>query len=469
MFNYVIDNRKLSPETGGGGGDIIISGMTDKPTTTPIKTDTLPPSNPNPTPTPSSTSEEYVPVDDNNHLLLEAISDKFTDTSVVKLNKNGDLVNLEGTVLITKADLDTKVGTVKTSHVEKASTYIKTLNTVEIDGKEHTISEDGSVVGSDGVVLLSAQDLIDKVLESGDYLNSDEDNDDVFAQVQALTGLELVDDKGEAVEFEFTPEGLAKRDLHIARQEGSRIANELIGNFFNDNPQIEDAFYYLKTKGTLDGFGNQTDHEGITLDANNEQQLFDTVVEAEMVRGYTKEQAIKRANIFKNSDVLFEEAKDGLAFIVNKERADKEAQRIEYERQQTKLREEQTQYWNDVLTKVSTGKVLDYTIPENIRVVKNDGTVKYYNRSDFYNYMSRPVKNGLTQAQMDAQSEPLDVKIFNDYLRFVGHNMSYIVDQKVKQTKVTDLKQRFNREPLSTKKLVVNATQRKSKNDNIVI
>ena len=479
MFVYNIDNRKMDDEPGAGGGaggsdSINISGFTDDNPPTPPKQNDPPKPNdppkdpPKPTDPPTGDLVEFGESTDS--ILKDFVSSKYDDLSLVRLNKDGALVNTEGKVLISKEDLDKETNTIKEGLVTKATEYISGLDEVEIDGKSYKIEEDGSVKNEEGEVILTKEALIDQIMQGDDYLaEPDPDDVSIYAQAQQLTGLELVDDNGNPVEFEETPEGLAQRDLHIARQEGNRIANETINSFFSEYPQLEDAFYYLKTRGNLEGFGSQTNHEGVTIDKNNEQQQVDIVMEREMRNGYTREQAAKRVDLYKQNDMLYEESTSALSFIQKAEQDDKAATRAQFEASEQAKAQEQAEYWNNVAAKLQTGKVLDYTIPENIRVPLENGTVKYFTKQDFYNYMRVPVKGNLTQAQLDAQSEPVDVKIFNDYLRFVGHNMSYIIEQRVNAKQVNDLRQRFNRDAIPAKKVVITPTAKKSNNDKIVM
>lgn len=470
MFNYVVDNRKM--DKAQGADDINISGFVDdpKPPTNPNTPPVDPPPPTPPTP-PTPPSDELTEFGDNTDAILsEVVSAKYNDLSLVRLNKTGDLVNTEGQVLVSKADLDKDVNTIKTELTTKAEEYIKGLGEVEIEGVTYKIEEDGSIKNEAGEVVLTKEQLLEQVMATDDYLAEPGDDDvSMYDQAAQITGLQLIDDKGEPMHFEESVEGLAMRDLHIARQEGSRIANETLNNFFTSYPELEDAFYYLKTKGTLEGFGTQTNHQGIEIKQENEAQQLEIVITAEMARGKDREAAAKYANLLKDNDMLYEESKASLAYLQTSEQNDKQSRATKYAADQAALAKEQETYWNNVATTLQTGKVLEYTIPENIRVPLSNGTVKYYTKQDFFNYMRVPVKNGLTQAQIDAQNEPLDIKIFNDYLRFTGHDMSYLVNQRVNQTKVNDLKQRFNRGGIPPKKVVIKPTARKSNNDKIVM
>jgi len=420
-------------------------------------------------------ADTLIAIPDNVDILIkDTLSEKYSDLSTIRFNNKGDVVNVEGTVLITKADLDTNVAALKTARTAKADEYIKSLKTIVIADDngaevEHTISEDGSVKDKDGKIIYTADQLREQIMSTDDYLADKEEPVSLYDEVEAISGLQLVDENGEPVIFEETAEGLARRDIHIAKQEGTRIANEQLSAFFNNNPELEDAFFYLKANGNLNGFGVQTNHEGVSIDDANEQQHLDIIIESEMMRGLSKEAAIKRANMFKSNDMALEEAKAGLAFMQNKEKQDKQANIDAFNAKQQEIIREQTEYWNNVANILKTGRVLDYTIPDNIRVPQDNGTIVYKSKDDFYNYMYQPVENGLTAAQLDAQNEPIEVKIFNDFLRFVGNDTSYIVSQKVKRDKVETFKKRFTNGGIPSKRVIIKPPTKKSNNDNIVM
>ena len=263
---------------------------------------------------------------------------------------------------------------------------------------------------------------------------------------------------------------MAQRDLHLVRQEGNRIARESINGFFTQYPSLQEAFFYLKANGNLDGFGQRTNHEGITLDKTNESQMYDIFVEGEIMRGLTKEAAIKRADLFKKNDMLADEAERNLLFMVGREKEIKEADKTKFEAQQRQIEADRVKLVNDVKTKVTSGKIMDYIIPENIRVARPDGTIVYRTKEDFINYVTVQNKDGLTQAQLDARNETLDTKLLYDYLRFTYNNMSYIIEQRVKDNKVADFRTRFATSgiPAGKKTFVAKAGNASGGNNNDV-
>lgn len=407
--------------------------------------------------------------DETDKYIVSVLNNKYNNKlDNIRINGNGEVVNLDGEVLVKKDELSTLTGTLKTELQGKADAFIKTLKTVEIEGTDYNILDDGSVKNEKGEVLLTTEQLRDKIMESDDYLDDSDDDSSVYELADAITGFELTDDEGNVVTFDSTPQGLAQRDLHIARQEGLRIAQEQLNGFFANNPGVLEAYNYIKAHGTWQGLGSRTNHEGVEVDKDNEQQHVDLIVEAEMMRGLSKEAATKRANMFKDNDMAFDEAKAALTYMVGKEKADRDADRIAAENKAKEAQDTQTKYWADIERVINTGKLMEYTIPENIRVREENGVINLYSRQDFLDYVRKPVKGNLTQAQLDAQNEPLERKLFADYLRFVRNDMSYIAGQRVQEAKVDDFKQRFSRKGIPGRKVVISPSNKnKSNNDKI--
>lgn len=471
-----MDSNDNNRGASGNTGEVILTGFSEPikngGTTPPTTPPSTPPGAPPTTPPVTPPANDLTPftVDDTDKFTAEFLITTYGGLEGVRLNANGDLVNVEGKILVPKNDLLTKVGDIKQTHSAKAEEYIKGVGEVEIEGKTYKIAEDGSVKDGDRV-LLTKEELINQVLESGDYLSTADPDGSIYELANTITGFDFTDDKGNVIEFEESPEGLAKRDLYIAHTEGQRIAQNVINDFFATNAELEDAFYYLKTKGTLQGYGTMTNHEGISIDENDVTQQTNLVVEAEMARGSSRERAIMLADMFKGKDKLFEEAKSSLAYLVKAEKDQKNAIKKNFEDSQAALAKEQKEYWTNVTNIVQRGKLLDYNIPENIRIPDENGVVRYATKSDFLEYLSKPVKDGLTAAQLDAKNEPIELQLFYNFLRFINNDISYVINQRAKSTKVEEFKSRFNTNNKITRKVTIqkSSATRGGRNDNVLL
>ena len=152
MFNLNFDNRKMEQAdtggSGGGNGDIIISGFADQGKgdtggTGGTGGETEEQKAARIAAEAATKAKELTPIgDDADKYLVSVLNSKYENKLAnLRINGNGDAVNLDGEVLINKADLDKLVGDLKTGDIAKANDYIKTLGTVEIEGVNYKIDD----------------------------------------------------------------------------------------------------------------------------------------------------------------------------------------------------------------------------------------------------------------------------------------------------------------------------------------
>ena len=500
MFTVSKFNRKLDNEPGSSGGDpdVILSGFSDdepgsgqksgSPTADGgfIIDDDDDPKGGKPKggtgdgggsddPAKKPDNSELSELKDLSPIASDFLSTKYgDDLELLRLDKEGNVTNIDGEVLVTKDDYEKGITKTKETHVEKAKDYIKSLETFRVedeDGKYYDakINENGELVDDDGNVVMSADELVDSVIEEGDYVDYDPNEEPIYDSANKITGFEFTDDEGNPVEFDETPEGLAARDLHLVQTYGIRTAQEQINKFFQENPHIEDFYNYVKVNGSPEGYGNQTSHENITIDKDNESQHFNLVVEAEMLRGNTRERAENIAEMFKEKDKLFEEAENSLSFIVGKEKESRQQRKEAVIAQQQEEQANKEAHANNVKEILERGKVLDYTIPKNIKVKDKNGIIRTATVNDFFEYVTQDTGNGLTRSQLDAKNEDLEYKLLIDYLRFTGNDIDYLVNQKSNQKAVNSFKSKFTkskgRVPKATVKVKKNTS---NSNDDII-
>ena len=495
MFIISKFNRKLEGEPGSSGGadDVIVSGydeevgansgsaspdngfvIDDGDTSKKVEGDSN--SKEDGEDTSKPTDKTLSDIKDLNPISSDFLSSKYgDDVNLLKVDEDGNITNTEGEVLVTKEDYDKGIKDTKSNHVELAKNYIKSLETFRVedeDGKYYDakINEKGELVDSKGNVVMSSEDLVNNVITEGDYVDYDPDETSIYESANQITGFDFVDENGESVEFDETPEGLANRDLHLVQNYGVRMAQEQINKFLQDNPEMESFYNYVKVNGTGEGYGQRTNHEGIQIDKSNEDQQFSLVVEAEMVRGNSRERAENIAEMFKEKDKLFEESENSLSFLKSKDQEYRQADKEKVAKQQQEAQANKEKYANSVKGLLEKGKVLDYTIPKNIKVKDKNGVIKTASINDFFEYITVDQGNGLTQSQIDAQSEDMEYKVLIDYLRFTGNDINYLVNQKSNQKAVNEFKNKFSRSRTKVPKATIKVNNpNRNRDDDIAV
>lgn len=343
-------------------------------------------------------------------------------------NTKGDVVNEKGEVLYTKDKYTEEVNSIKESNKNNASKYIKTLETITLaDGKQATVNANGELIDSNNKVVMTKDQLIQYVIDNVDIDNTPE-GESLPEIVSKLSGYSIVDEHGKPVLFEDTYEGMAKRDKMLVEQEATRIANEKYNSIISSIPGIEDAINYAKINGSLDGFGVIKSYDTIKLDPNNTTQHFNVIVENEMQLGKSQEEAVEIANLYKDNDKLIEKGK--LALDSLKKRSNDFRTKLANDAAEVELEYERNiaEQTNNIANIINSGKILNFSIPEVIKIKDDNGVIKSVNRQQFIDYVTKRTYQGkYTAEQVDAAKEPLDRKVLFALLRFTKVDLTQLV------------------------------------------
>ena len=337
---------------------------------------------------------------------------------------------------------------------------------VMIDEKEYKLNEKGDAINDDGSVFMSKEDM-DKLERSGEDNEGEEGESDSTSlsidEIEKLSGIEVYDDKGQKIQYENTLEGIAKREADIKTQFLNAGKSEALREFLESNPDIYRMASYKDKHGTLEGYKERTDYSKIVIDKDNKQQLSDIILEAEMAKGNSLERAKKILKYIEADENLYEEAKDAQNFLTdvqNKEiEREREAERSKIKSQQEKLenfygftfdekgKETPLNIEGSVYDMIiNKGKVDDFTIPtDGIKVKTGDGKVKHYSRKDILHYIASVSEGGMSQAQIDEQKRLSNKnKLLKQYIyNLTGGDVSSIVRSEQNRQNVKRVKQRL--------------------------
>lgn len=346
-----------------------------------------------------------------------------------------------------------------------------TTEVVEIDGNEYSIDEKGNALDKDGKVYMSKEELDALDTDESDSNESDsssEDNEGDEVEVSSkdiskLSGIILKDNDGNELEFDLTPEGLAKREKMIKEMTLKEGTNAALNSFFKNNPDLYKAYIHKQKTGSLEGFSSQPFYKSMQLNKDDEQQMTQLIVEAELKRGRTPEQAKKYAQFAKVENQLDVEGEAAHKYLTELE--DKEFN--SYEETKTNAKKQQIEYeskfygnyydennkevivdtpgsiYNKIVTQ---GKFGNLVIPEDGITVKRDNREVKLNRRQLFDYVATPIDNqGRSQAQID-----MDNKLQNpDYLlqqymqNLTGNNLDVFIKRAILEEKGKRIKARF--------------------------
>lgn len=311
---------------------------------------------------------------------------------------------------------------------------------------EYTLSETGDAVDANGKVVYTAAQLAEFAADD------DEPGVASIEDISKVSGITVTDDKGKPKIYENSIEGFAQREVDIKAIGYEEGVQKAISEFFASNPEFESMYNYKRTYGTLANYSDYVDYSKVTLAKDNEQQLIDVIVKAELAKGTSPERAMKLANFSKADGTLVADAEDSLKFLVKSQETDRnKAIQREQEAAAKALQDEYNYYgigydkdgkevvlnvdnsvYDIVVNKGIIGNIM---LPKDgITVKDTSGTAKHLTRRQVFDYIYTPVAeiDGelYSQAQID-EYKRLSSKdeLIKTYVRnLLGGDVSQLVE-----------------------------------------
>ncbi len=342
----------------------------------------------------------------------------------------------------------------------------ETEEVIVVDDVEYTLNENGDALDKDGNVFKTKEELeeLEKGGEDDDDPTGGKTEDVSIEDIEKLSGIEIHKD-GKKVDYDISIEGLAKREQDIKEKFIKEGQTAAINEFFNTNPDLYKAYLYKSKKGSLDGFSNEPFYQSVKLDQDNEEQLFNFIVDAEVKKGSTPDRAKSIAKFFKAENKLQEEGESAYNYLVNLEKSESEGFKKQEQKQiQERIKREKEFFGtyfdetgkeiivnveNSVYDKiVKKGKFGNFAIPESGLKVKNkDGTIATLSRKEVYDYVSKPVsKEGYTQAQVDEMNRMgnMDSMLYQYLLNMTNNDINQFIQRKILEEKGKTIKKRLS-------------------------
>lgn len=287
------------------------------------------------------------------------------------------------------------------------------LEQIIIDDISYTLDKDGNAI-KDNKVIYTADDL--KAMS--EYNNEQES---LLSDIANISGIKPLDESGNIIEYEWSVEGLAKRESDIHNIGLAEGFNKGFNQFLSNNPDIAQIIEYKSKFGTIEGFNTTIDYSKITLDDNDDSK-FNIIYTAEIQRGNTPERAKRLAEFSRTNNTLDEDANISLEYLrktqesVILERNKKiiEQEQLEHKKEiafygvdysnnkETVVKEAQGSLYDCIINK---GSIKNYQIPIEGLNVKTEKGIKKMSRKELFDYISKPVTEidgyYYTQAQLD--------------------------------------------------------------------
>lgn len=335
------------------------------------------------------------------------------------VNLNND--NLSTEDLATKKDILNKY---------KGTSFDTDGNILDANGEiVASLDEVQNYIDSDNITLDEAGNQVD---ESGNIVKTKQELDlenSVVNNLHKNLEVEFLNDEGQPKVYSDDDAGF----MELANDLAKYRLEEYKENFFNSNPELTEIAKHILSGGKVEDFQSSIDYLTIDTKKLSDTQKLDYIKKSLVASGMDEERAEKYVSLTKAANEIDKElpvALKALNKIEEQKKAERDAQfQAKVEEDNRRMRE----YWTNVHTVVSSGRI------GNINIAENE-------RQAFFDYISKPVNNSQqSQEMLDSANEDIDTKLLISYMRYKKFNFGTLVQQLAKQERVQSLRERLNK------------------------
>ena len=310
---------------------------------------------------------------------------------------------------------------------------------INFDGQDYTVAENGDIVDKDGNIFKEAKD-VKAWIDENQVADGNEDFS-VDNVIKAL-GYEIKDDKGNLVEFDNNVEGLKAYVDSVIELQSNDIRQGTINKFYQDNPLVKQFVDYVQLTGTPRGFGELPDRTGIQVVQDNRDQQIAIIKMAAQEFG-NKTLNDNYIKYLESTGTLYDEAKSQLEALQAKDVQLRKQIETEAAQAREQDRLEVENYFKKVNEVITSRKLGEYTLPENVTIQRN-GTKVTLTLNDFYDFVSKPVKGDdgqiMTQysraLENQSNEDLLNKELLDAWLIFTGGSYKDLVNMIAKEDNV---------------------------------
>jgi hypothetical protein len=223
-----------------------------------------------------------------------------------------------------------------------------------------------------------------------DNTDSDEEELTVVDHIKNTFELDFKDEQGQDIVFENSFEGIAD----FVTKSSEVLAQKKIDTILETKPEAKAFYEHILAGGDVDSFKNSyiPDFGSVTLNKDNVDQLKNMYTQSLVAKGFQDSDIKDLLEVAETKGSLLDKATQGQKELV-KYREDFFAQQTKAkEVAEIKAKEESEQIQKEVKTILGNGKLL------GIQVDKKTS-------DDLLNYITKPVKNGYTQFEIDKNTK----------------------------------------------------------------
>lgn len=321
---------------------------------------------------------------------------------------------------------------------------------IEDGDNKYTVDKDGNLIDDKGNIFKAKNEVAAYLKEFEVEDTSNEDKIDVKS-IQELVGVSVTSEDGKPVTFDNTPQGVASYVQSVLDLKRDEFAKAGVNKLFEDYPIVGDFLnYYVANGNSFEGFGELRDRSGIEVDENNVSQQ-EAIVREAFKEFNRRGNVDKYIQYLKDSNELFNVAKEELEALQKADNEMREANAKEAMRVKAEEEKQLVEFWNGVKECIDKRQIAGYRIPETV-IIERNGKQISTTPEDFFNYVYQVDDKGLSRYENDlmklSPAERRDEELLKAWLKYTGKGYDSLIEMAVSDKEA--------------KKLKLTASQRKS-------
>lgn len=321
---------------------------------------------------------------------------------------------------------------------------------IEDGDNKYTVDKDGNLIDDKGNIFKAKNEVAAYLKEFEVEDTSNEDKIDVKS-IQELVGVSVTSEDGKPVAFDNTPQGVASYIQSVIDLKRDEFAQAGVNKLFEDYPIVGDFLnYYVANGNSFEGFGELRDRSGIEVDENNVSQQ-EAIVREAFKEFNRRGNVDKYIQYLKDSNELFNVAKEELEALQKADNDVREANAKEALRVKAEEEKQLVEFWNGVKECIDKRQIAGYRIPETV-IIERNGKQISTTPEDFFNYVYQVDDKGLSRYENDlmklSPTERRDEELLKAWLKYTGKGYDSLIEMAVSDKEA--------------KKLKLTASQRKS-------
>lgn len=321
---------------------------------------------------------------------------------------------------------------------------------IEDGDNKYTVDKDGNLIDDKGNIFKAKNEVAAYLKEFEVEDTSNEDKIDVKL-IQELVGVSVTSEDGKPVTFDNTPQGVASYVQSVLDLKRDEFAKAGVNKLFEDYPVVSDFLnYYVANGNSFEGFGELRDRSGIEVDENNVSQQ-EAIVREAFKEFNRRGNVDKYIQYLKDSNELFNVAKEELEALQKADNEMREANAKEAMRVKAEEEKQLVEFWNGVKECIDKRQIAGYRIPETV-IIERNGKQISTTPEDFFNYVYQVDDKGLSRYENDlmklSPAERRDEELLKAWLKYTGKGYDSLIEMAVSDKEA--------------KKLKLTASQRKS-------